>query len=684
MPQDLSEYMELVNLDYRYKANDVQAILKSRKDDIRREHPQAFNKSVCILRSVYKDRINDLKRLLLEEKAPAQGARMLLIPCKVNESWVGIFLEIEHDGTISRALYLESSSIDDEPDPALQSQIAEVYPGCVLQLADCLREEFLPDHGYTSSGAYVVENLLLAAQHIDYPEAIPGAEEIRALHLQCLHQNNANMYERFVDRQRFNLSKHDDLLMSLVVIKRLTDSVLSGEETSFNDAQMRSALREFYKTVKTDSGELKLLPKNVAAVRSIDSFIRIQENELVENITQELRVVVWNLPNFAQPPTQLFGKLSAGVIAAGGLAEVGSAVLGYYGIGRRIALSAAYQAGSEAGSLTSAMSLTGASARLLVNPYAMVPSLFFGLMHLMHEQCVLEFNAAMNTALVKYQEGIATGSIIKFTEAEQTLRTALGNNQNRGVNDISTFLWAQISSDRYAFACLLLGAIMAKRSDTNVFDMFNEAYSNAKDPSLKRTSLTWMIRTLCVQTNNLKVKGQHLSAEQRKVLATQNINLLLTKYPQVSEECRQLVVQTMGFVLCKVMKGNVTSDDLNRVLNCEELQILRLIPEHGKLYEILFKYLQAVCLMTQAEKDDLGRSEKDELQKQVGVKLQECCELVEQLESLNIAENKKILLQEIANYCRRCMENRDWDYVMAPEAPLVIDSHSAERVVLRM
>ncbi|HQW57934.1 MAG TPA: hypothetical protein PK583_03155, partial [Gammaproteobacteria bacterium] len=79
---------------------------------------------------------------------------------------------------------------------------------------------------YTSCGAYTIENLLISALGILWPDP----ESIRRLHLEALKQYNPNFYGAFDERQRKNRPTTATLHEQLGFLNRLKDTYFSKHE----------------------------------------------------------------------------------------------------------------------------------------------------------------------------------------------------------------------------------------------------------------------------------------------------------------------------------------------------------------------------------------------------------------------------------------------------------------------
>ena len=257
--ESFREKIFIVNSDYQYEDIDINVILENRV-------MQKKLRNIEILAAV--DNITDgqlEQRLIQEQHNNKEIARIVMIPCNLGGfHWVGILLEFFDGGEIKRAEYIDSLA-NEEPSSKLQRQMRKVYPGFPLQ-----QRVLLKQNDSTSCGAYMIENLLLAAENSE--ASFTSAEKIRQTHLFALKTYNKGFYEGFRYRQlknrptvadihaqlgylngevKFSRQELDRILnieeclnkMSRAVKDKLLESFLKKEEYDDNHASHLNAIR---------------------------------------------------------------------------------------------------------------------------------------------------------------------------------------------------------------------------------------------------------------------------------------------------------------------------------------------------------------------------------------------------------------------------------------------------------
>jgi len=168
-----------INIAYQYEDNDIQAILAARLQQLRKENSQLFIKPIGILAAIDNIIGNQLENRLRQEAKDHHGARILLIPCNLeNAHWVGMLIAFGVDEKVLRAQYIDSFTTCSVVPQTFQEQLQKVYPGVFFE-----SHVLLQQNDYTSCGAYTIENLLLAALGI---QSLIDREIIRHLHLKAL------------------------------------------------------------------------------------------------------------------------------------------------------------------------------------------------------------------------------------------------------------------------------------------------------------------------------------------------------------------------------------------------------------------------------------------------------------------------------------------------------------------
>ncbi len=211
------------NTVYQYEDNDIQAILSVRLQQLRIQNPQRFNTPVEILAAVDNISGSQLENRLRQEANSHQGTRTLLIPCNLgNAHWVGMLLELNAEGQISRAECIDSLKTTSTIPETFQIQLKKVYPEAHFEPRLLLEQD-----DYNSCGAYTIENLLMSTFNI---KSVEETETIRRLHLEALRQYNEAFYHDFNDRQRNNRPTTATLHEQLVYVDKLKNIWFSKQE----------------------------------------------------------------------------------------------------------------------------------------------------------------------------------------------------------------------------------------------------------------------------------------------------------------------------------------------------------------------------------------------------------------------------------------------------------------------
>ena len=106
-----------------------------------------------------------LEHSLQKEQYRHFGQRIIIIPCDLGDlHWVGILIEFTND-SIKRAEYFDPDNQVNSVPIYLQQQFAKVYNN-VLQFKSLLKSP-----NTANCGAYLIENLVLAAQDLEQQQA---------------------------------------------------------------------------------------------------------------------------------------------------------------------------------------------------------------------------------------------------------------------------------------------------------------------------------------------------------------------------------------------------------------------------------------------------------------------------------------------------------------------------------
>lgn len=258
---------------------------------------------IQILDCININNVNDLNSALAKSKNIIKTGTVL-IPLLRNKQWLSIILEFQ-DNNLTNALYLDSFNMDETiVDSKISKQFDVIYPNKKLSIACCIQQNIDISQDFVSSGAYIIENILITSLKLCLPKNEPSAIEIRAMHIQSLRNNNPEYAYGFEFRQRHNTNQENDEAMTVVLLKRLSDSLLKKESSAFKNKDVRNFYRESYQITINQNRKKELTLKNSNKINSIDGIVLIKENEYKALIAQELRLALWNIKAEAKLNTQ--------------------------------------------------------------------------------------------------------------------------------------------------------------------------------------------------------------------------------------------------------------------------------------------------------------------------------------------------------------------------------------------
>ncbi len=284
-----------VNIAYQYEDNDIQAILAARLQQLRVQNAEFFTKPIEMLAAIDNIMSTQLEKRLRQETIKHQGARIVLIPCNLgNAHWVGILLEFNADGQVSRAEYIDSNNPNPIIPNTFQEQLQNVYSNAPLMQPRAL----LQQKDDTSCGAYTIENLLIAALDIKSSEE---GETIRSQHLEALRQYNPDFYRVFNERQKNNRPSTASLHEQLMYLDRLKNIWFSKQELNrilaikkcFSNLaeKPRTVLLEAFKPNPADNDEHSL---HLKAIRmALQAEIAKGESKTLAELMELLFEACW-------------------------------------------------------------------------------------------------------------------------------------------------------------------------------------------------------------------------------------------------------------------------------------------------------------------------------------------------------------------------------------------------------
>lgn len=244
----------------------------------------------------------------------------------------------------------------------------------------------------TSCGPIMIENLLYAARRIvEFPQNA-NAALLRAMHLECLNRKRADFYADFLPRQQENvfvnftnsassmlfqatqlsqqvnpdiMTFEDDLLITLVTVNRLFGFLLDNSQASLRSNKGREFFRKKYKSARTGDGKLHLIPRSNRSAAMVK--INLESEQMINAITQEIRVALWDLQADRRSDVRLLGKFSMLLLGVGFGHSLGIFAIGAVASAQRAALVTALCGETASVASASASTVAVASGSATVN-----------------------------------------------------------------------------------------------------------------------------------------------------------------------------------------------------------------------------------------------------------------------------------------------------------------------------
>ncbi|ACE06367.1 hypothetical protein Aasi_1015 [Candidatus Amoebophilus asiaticus 5a2] len=286
--KQLQDLEFIINNEYQYEDNDIQAILTARLRNL-----PTNSKPIHVLAAVDNIVPDQLKKRLEQDRVHNNGDRILLIPCNLGSyHWVGILLEVSANGKVIRAEYTDSLNTSNNISIDFQQQLNKIYPNCILQSHSLLKQDDV-----TSCGAYTIENLLLALQSRTSTSEIT-TKNIRKSHLARLKKHNLNFYNKFYPRQRDNLSTTADISQQLgyhkapKISKQELSAILRIHKylLSINNESVKNKLWQAFRSneAQEDNHKLHLNTIRTNLINASKELSNEQDQEALYNIIEIL------------------------------------------------------------------------------------------------------------------------------------------------------------------------------------------------------------------------------------------------------------------------------------------------------------------------------------------------------------------------------------------------------------
>lgn len=611
--KDLSK----INHEYLYNSDDIQAILISRLKD--ENTPGKFSKEVSVLAAANNIGPDSLKNILNGYKSSNDGkGQILLIPYCLEfvepntqsnnnniirgNHWVGVLIEIEGDGQISKVQYLDSLPNSTGPNESFKTQIESVYGHLNLIESQPLQQ----DDG-VSCGSYMIENLLRAAKNDPDLDQNVDAKTLRELDLESLEKNRRDYVSLFLANQKPSMNALIDVLDELKV----------SIDPFFKDIaslQSNAKAEDLFKLVN-DKKHGFSLKSRIESLPNIDTFLRSYKNT---------RLRAYSIP------------------VVGGMGGVGTSW--YLGAGFAEASQAWWAAQTAAQGARAAATLFFSPVALGVT--AAVSGASWLTMHTARSYAK-EFAAKIERALLLYEreDNLSPDSGL-LEEAEKILKFELGIGQDSKYRITIATRWLE-SSTKYQteFASLLLAQILAMRQDSSAYTMFVDLQKTTTNNTLKVMSLLGQIDVLSKMSswvnkggitmkdkdrvNKLELTVLDLNLEYKELIREYFKNLWDSWekfYSGVkSKQFLRNPEKFDGSKLYQVMKNLISTNDLHCLLHVGSKR------RYGQLAILVFNFIQGLCHVATEEAYSASQKDYDFLHKESNLavdKFKLCLELI--------------------------------------------------------
>lgn len=553
----IEEHLKDVNLDYTYKDEDITQIILCRTKFLLLNNNQAFRKKIITAKPLHTTADGKLKQFLINEIKRTNEDRIILLPCYVEDDWIGLMIEIAKDNEDIQIDYLDSMLIGDAIFETIETQIYSALPKCKLQAKKCWSRSEDKE-----AIVYMIENLLAAA--MTTPSKKVDVNIMRAYHLQSLQMFNPIYYETFKSNQFKNtpIIINSDLDETMPVEKATEELVNTvGELNSCIDElflinntisqAFPEKSKKLYQAVCSENGKLGLFAKDIAKERTL------VKSRSAFGITED---VTGFLVDYAATEVSLAG----------------------------VAISTAFR------------------IALITNPWAMAAAAIFTLGSAVSAQEARSFAKKIQQAA----ELVGTNDENKLIEAKNILCAEVGEADNK-----SPFMkWLRSCStpkDQVDFARLLLAHIHHQLGEEidKQYALFQEIYESSTNEYIKCMCIVAQMTILSPnaawigETNNglkreankdmlqLNEKAKELNAQTDFV--QQYFVKVLTIYKDVVDivKNKQYVKSDANFAEIRII--------IDKLQEFQDLNCLRYMKHHnqdcyGQIAELTMTFAQAV------------------------------------------------------------------------------------------
>ena len=564
---------------FKYNASDIMFALHSRLNDVRSKIQKPWH----ILGPADDANLEQVLLASLGNKEIGDKARYLIIPCHSSGYWFGMFISIDANNKVEDALFYDSRRNESaSPYDALCLQLKKVFPGAILRITSCLKQD-----DTESTGQFIIENLVETATG----KIFPTASMINNIHLRSVQLHNQAYAATFEARQNFSEERlprlhgesfvetakdKDDLFKTLLLLNFLFNELSRPQSKTSNYQATRDCIINNYATAKNNQNQLymQFTPKQITSTETVHALVP-------ENAQLQIEV--------KQSLTD-FSTLSTPVGYARPDVLLGSA------------------ATVATTSVISDVMAAAELAAVVANPFFLIPAVLIT-SYGTTSYSLSNRNAKLAMVFNTYLHAEETDNLTEFATVRGKLSGELYGAGTDTTNIISRNIrHGRSSYQQLAFTYLLLGITKAMNGEEDTYDILQLAFRYAAAPEYveyRKLALLWMIHVL---TPNAPGNPENINPEQQKGFREKYLQTLKRENPNIDAELREYISATIRLLLNYVRLESSYSDldkfkiQLRKIINFGPVHALRHFEPHGPINELVLTFIQALCMKTTSSK----------------------------------------------------------------------------------
>lgn len=488
--------------------------------------------------------------------------------------------------------------------------------------------------------------------------------------------------------------EQNEKFKTLWILSETFEKIISNSDLSLMSSNRFKYIRNNCTTYKSVTGELLLKPIEFSvAADTIDGIVEDKDVKDLKSIQRYSNSTLWAFKQNQRAYYTYTRTNFAISLSAGALIESGAAIAGFCGAGEGLLLARAVQAGRAAGTAWEALNIGATLARTLTSPYLWGPLVIIEA-YMFSRRKKNEFSDSFNKAFTLYKEAVNENDKKKFIQVDAILRAEIGEGINGRWAPARLSIWAQSSYDQCAILYYILADVNRRIGKDLVRDpfrknslqLFEKAYYYAKDEDIKWLGLFGIAQERWLSSQRYEKTHEKTMLHSEKVVKENIITLQNSNFKMVGNAFND-VLNALKYVLGVIcfQKQTEALKNIEEILANNDIHIVKNLEPHGELCEVLFTFIQGVCLELKLSQCEEGA--KSEVSNKAFMKFEECASLIlDQKSKLNSRDKLKIaFMSEIRDYCCSFFKAMDDDLknnkvvTALMSAALDGDSEAAER-----